>query len=133
MSDKKLKYCPFCHDTERGFQHVDGFWYVTCYCGIAGPAAETKDGAREAWNTRHDPEKDMLVKALEINMRVDIEDLVEMNEKRWAINNMEIREVELFQDGKQVILSEEVIDALEINGLNNMDNLFIGITLQEQE
>jgi len=49
---KKLMHCPFCKDLQNGVWLDDGFYSVVCYCGIAGPSAETIEQAQEAWNTR---------------------------------------------------------------------------------
>lgn len=55
--------CPFCPDKAQYIKQRDGFWFVDCYCGISGPAAETEAVAIAAWDSRQ-PDKG-LITALE--------------------------------------------------------------------
>ena len=66
---EQLKLCPnpWCASTntqmiKHGYPS-DTYW-VRCMCGVRGPIARTKKDAIAWWNTRVDPQRQVLVDAL---------------------------------------------------------------------
>jgi Lar family restriction alleviation protein len=53
MSEKKLKPCPFCGESEPDTTNKDGEIAIRCeYCGAYGPWADNLADAIAAWNRR---------------------------------------------------------------------------------
>jgi len=74
MSEMKLKPCPnpWCTDGNLAIRAMSrGPAYVACACGVCGPTVGWETGENEArllavaaWNTRSDPVRDEIYKAL---------------------------------------------------------------------
>jgi len=56
----------------------------------------------------------------EILMRVDIERVKELQSEIDKINSVSVSELELFENGKQIDISQKMIDTWRYVGLNNM-------------
>jgi len=53
-------------------------------------------------------------------MRVDIERVKELQSEIDKINSVSVSELELFENGKQIDISQKMIDTWRYVGLNNM-------------
>ena len=54
-------------------------------------------------------------------MRIDIEHVRKIQEERMKINNVPIKQIEWYEDGKKVEMDSKIIEDFIYTGLNNTD------------
>lgn len=59
-------------------------------------------------------------------MKVNIEDVLKMQEFRNSINHANIDDIEWYQDGKKVSVDKELLEEWKFIGLNNTDFITMG-------
>ena len=57
-------------------------------------------------------------------MRVDLEEVEDIQERRWRINSVPLDEIEWFKNGKRLKIYKKVVKWFEYTGLNNIDFIF---------
>lgn len=54
-------------------------------------------------------------------MRVNIEDVRDIEKARSKINRPDFKQIEWYEDGKKLDIDPKILDDYEYTGLNNMD------------
>jgi len=54
-------------------------------------------------------------------IRVDLEEIRDIQDRRRAINRWNIQHIEFFENGKKIEISEEAIEHFKFTGLSNID------------
>ena len=66
-------------------------------------------------------------------MKVNIEDIRKNIEFRKEINSVELTDIDFYENGKKIEVSEKVIDDFRFTGLNNIDFIDIEFYLTEEK
>jgi len=64
-------------------------------------------------------------------MRVDLEEIIELEAKRLRINSVDIEDIEFYENGEKLEIPLDVIQKWRFIGLNNMDFITTDYYLSE--
>lgn len=59
-------------------------------------------------------------------MRIDVETVLDLNEKRKAINSIPLENIEWFENGKLLQVREGAVEEFKFTGLANIDFILCG-------
>ena len=59
-------------------------------------------------------------------MKIHIEQIKIMQKRQTEINKLNIEDIQFFENGKQLIISPDLIEEFEYTGLNNLDFINTG-------
>lgn len=54
-------------------------------------------------------------------MKIEIEEILKMNERRTEINKQDIRDIEWYLDGNKIDILSETLEEWRFTGLSNID------------
>lgn len=54
-------------------------------------------------------------------MRIDVEDIFNLENERASYNKPDLNDIEFYRDGKKVEIPQDELDRWEFVGLNNID------------
>lgn len=101
----KLKYCPFCHQTDAELFGFAGHYFIACLCcGIETRPFETPDEAVQFWNNCYTHAKDDYCRGRTSNKITHVfydEIRREIHDQRREVKNLRAKETRDCSDSKE--------------------------------
>ena len=65
--------------------------------------------------------------------RVDIEDVLRLQQKQAEINKLEFKDIEWYKNGEKIEIDQKIIDQFDFTGMNNIDFIISGYYEQPED
>ena len=65
--------------------------------------------------------------------RVDIEDVLRLQQKQAEINKLEFKDIEWYKNGEKIEIDQKIIDQFDFTGMNNIDFITSGYYEQYED